>query len=313
MALRHERSAIEPPPSSPRSGSRTTRTSRVGPRTRSARGRCYARRTDEARDAARVALAGNGWDTVGAARGALEMARIAGMEVEGRGWGCRRRRGTRSRRAIRRRRRAGAPPSSARCGPGRGGPRAAEAVTGGGGGGAMTGEAEATARATRAAQSADAVALGAAADAARGRAGIGTVRAEAAAALEDVEGLRGRSRASSRVPTWSREGRRMSGRRRPLRRRRNDERNAREINKYPTTRDPFGYRTAPARALTSSLVGGSSACPGAGAAFPRASPRRPRTEPGRCRGSDCSSPRGLWRRLLHPARPRRCPGRRRAS
>jgi hypothetical protein len=71
--------------------------------------------------------------------------------------------------------------------------KAAEAVTGGVGAGAMTGEAEATARATRAAQSAfDAVALGAAADAARGRAGDwDAVRAEAAAALEDVEGLRG--------------------------------------------------------------------------------------------------------------------------
>ena len=164
-----------------------------------ARALLRAGRTDEARDAARVALAGNGWDTVGAARGgALEMARIAGMEVEGReGMGVPTPTGgTRSAAGD-------SPPSSLRWGAaelremldtgGEANRKAAEAVTGGVGGGAMTGEAEATARATRAAQSAfDAVALGAAADAARGRAGDwDAVRAEAAAALEDVEGLRG--------------------------------------------------------------------------------------------------------------------------
>ena len=83
-----------------------------------ARALLRAGRTDEARDAARVALAGNGWDTVGAARGgALEMARIAGMEVEGReGMGVPTPTGGREARgAIAAVVARWAPPSSARC------------------------------------------------------------------------------------------------------------------------------------------------------------------------------------------------------
>ena len=163
-----------------------------------ARALLRAGRTDEARDAARVASRG----TDGTPSAPREEARWrwrgspAWRSREGGDGGADADGGREARRSD-------SPPSSLRWGAaelremldtgGEANRKAAEAVTGGVGGGAMTGEAEATARATRAAQSAfDAVALGAAADAARGRAGDwDAVRAEAAAALEDVEGLRG--------------------------------------------------------------------------------------------------------------------------